>query len=122
MQEGTLKRSVTSPASVSDWLTADYTSVDLSVDDKAGEVEVDAARQRTWSTRTFNSLLPQLQMKWRSRSSSGSFTKLVDSVSPLNQIYAIILYIYNLDCTIYGSHPQTIGLIVKGQRVKGQVF
>lgn len=80
LQEGSLKRSVTSPASVSDWLTADYTSVDLSGDDKAGEVEeADAARQRTWSSRAFNSLLPQLQMKWRSRSSSGSFTKLVDS-------------------------------------------
>ncbi|XP_040203722.1 uncharacterized protein LOC120935726 isoform X2 [Rana temporaria] len=80
LQEGSLKRSVTSPASVCDWLTADYTSVDLSGDDKAGEVEeADAARQRTWSSRAFNSLLPQLQMKWRSRSSSGSFTKLVDS-------------------------------------------
>ncbi|KAM5193735.1 uncharacterized protein ACMZJ9_018938 isoform 2-T2 [Mantella aurantiaca] len=79
LQEGSLKRSVTSPASVSDWLTADYASVDLSVDDKAIEIEeMDATRQRTWSARTFNSLLPQLQMKWRSRSSSGSFTKLVD--------------------------------------------
>ncbi|XP_072271805.1 uncharacterized protein [Pyxicephalus adspersus] len=80
LQEGNLKRSVTSPASVSDWLTSDYTSVDLSGDDKTSEVdEVDASRHRTWSSRTFNNLLPQLQMKWRSRSSSGSFTKLVDS-------------------------------------------
>ncbi|XP_053309443.1 uncharacterized protein LOC128471485 [Spea bombifrons] len=78
-----LKRSVTSPASVSDWLNADYTSVDLSVDDKEAEsLEVDSARQRTWSIRTFNSLLPpipQLQVKWSSRISAGSFTKLVDS-------------------------------------------
>ncbi|XP_018413112.1 PREDICTED: uncharacterized protein LOC108787915 [Nanorana parkeri] len=79
LQEGSLRRIVTSPASVSDWLNADYTSVDLSVDDKASEIEeVDVARKRTWSALTFNSLLPQLQMKWRSRSSSGSFTKLVD--------------------------------------------
>ncbi|XP_075688808.1 uncharacterized protein LOC142657579 [Rhinoderma darwinii] len=80
LQVGNLKRSVTSPASVSDWLTSDYTSVDLTVQDKANEgVEADAARQRAWSVRTFNSLLPQLQMKWRNRTSSGSFTKLVDS-------------------------------------------
>ncbi|XP_075118582.1 uncharacterized protein LOC142193485 [Leptodactylus fuscus] len=80
LQVGSLKRSVTSPASVSDWLTPDYTSVDLTLEDKANESEeVDAARQRAWSVRTFNSLLPQLQMKWRSRASSGSFTKLVDS-------------------------------------------
>ncbi|XP_068127688.1 uncharacterized protein [Hyperolius riggenbachi] len=80
--EGNLKRSVTSPAAVCDWLTSEYTSVDLNVDEKASEIEeADEARQRTWSTRTFNSLLPQLQMKWRSRSSSGSFTKLVDSSS-----------------------------------------
>ncbi|XP_068127685.1 uncharacterized protein [Hyperolius riggenbachi] len=82
LQEGNLKRSVTSPAAVCDWLTSEYTSVDLNVDEKASEIEeADEARQRTWSTRTFNSLLPQLQMKWRSRSSSGSFTKLVDSSS-----------------------------------------
>ncbi|XP_069819499.1 uncharacterized protein [Dendropsophus ebraccatus] len=82
VQVGNLKRSVTSPASVSDWLTSDYTSVDLTVEDtpSKGE-EVDAARRRAWSVRTFNSLLPQLQMKWRSRTSSGSFTKLVDSGS-----------------------------------------
>ncbi|XP_066459542.1 uncharacterized protein [Eleutherodactylus coqui] len=80
LQVGNLKRSVTSPASVSDWLTSDYTSVDLTVEDKANECEeVDAARQRAWSVRNFNSLLPQLQMKWRSRTSSGSFTKLVDN-------------------------------------------
>ncbi|KAM4710550.1 uncharacterized protein O3C94_000445 [Discoglossus pictus] len=83
LQEGNLKRSVTSPASVSDWLSSDYTSVDLGGEEKSNEsVEIDPARQRTWSVRTFNSLLPpipQLQMKWRSRTSSGSFTKLVDS-------------------------------------------
>ncbi|XP_056388829.1 uncharacterized protein LOC130283407 [Hyla sarda] len=82
LQVGNLKRSVTSPASVSDWLTSDYTSVDLTVEDKANKGdEVDPVRQRAWSMRTFNSLLPQLQMKWRSRTSSGSFTKLVDSGS-----------------------------------------
>ncbi|XP_063820767.1 uncharacterized protein LOC135069606 isoform X1 [Pseudophryne corroboree] len=80
VQEGNLKRSVTSPASVSDWLTSDCSSVGLSIEDKANEVEdIDPSRQRTWSVRTFNSLLPQLQMKWLSRTSSGSFTKLVDS-------------------------------------------
>ncbi|KAM4052183.1 uncharacterized protein ACNLHF_028490 [Anomaloglossus baeobatrachus] len=79
LQVGNLKRSVTSPASVSDWLTSDYTSVDLTGEDKVNEgEEVDTARQRAWSFRTFNSLLPQLQMKWRSRTSSGSFTKLLD--------------------------------------------
>ncbi|XP_073532435.1 uncharacterized protein [Phyllobates terribilis] len=79
LQVGNLKRSVTSPASVSDWLTSDCTNVDLTVEDRGNEgEEVDAARQRAWSVRTFNSLLPQLQMKWRSRTSSGSFTKLLD--------------------------------------------
>lgn len=82
LQVGNLKRSVTSPASVSDWLTSDYPSVDLTVEEKANEgEEVDAARQRAWCVRNFNSLLPQLQMKWRSRTSSGSFTKLVNSGS-----------------------------------------
>ncbi|KAG8597359.1 hypothetical protein GDO81_002262 [Engystomops pustulosus] len=80
MRVGNLKRSVTSPASVSDWLTSDYTSVDLTGEEKGSEGEdIDSARQRAWSVRTFNSLLPHLQMKWRSRTSSGSFTKLVDS-------------------------------------------
>ncbi|XP_075073070.1 uncharacterized protein LOC142161387 isoform X2 [Mixophyes fleayi] len=80
LQEGNLKRSKTSPASVSDWLTSDCSSVGLSIEDKANEGEdVDPCRQRTWSVRTFNSLLPQLQMKWLRRTSSGSFTKLVDS-------------------------------------------
>ncbi|XP_069612197.1 uncharacterized protein [Ranitomeya imitator] len=79
LQVGNLKRSVTSPASVSDWLTSDYTNVDLTVEDKGNEgEEIDVARQRAWSVRTFNSLLPQLQKKWRSRTSSGSFTKLLD--------------------------------------------
>ncbi|MEE6504373.1 hypothetical protein FKM82_005166 [Ascaphus truei] len=82
-QERNLKRSVTSPASVSDWLNSEYTSVDLGSEDRGNEnVEVDPARQRTWSARTFNRFLPpipQFQMKWRSRTSSGSFTKLVDS-------------------------------------------
>lgn len=105
LQEGSLKRSVTSPASVCDWLTADYTSVDLSGDDKAGEVEeADAARQRTWSSRAFNSLLPQLQMKWRSRSSSGSFTKLVDSVSDLNQIFLSQFQIFIVLIATYMDH------------------
>ncbi|XP_063310481.1 uncharacterized protein LOC134610973 isoform X1 [Pelobates fuscus] len=80
-----LKRSVTSPASVSDWLNWDYTSVELGTDDTGSEsMEADPARQRTWSIRTFNSLLPpmpQLQVKWSNRLSSGSFTKLVDSGS-----------------------------------------
>ncbi|KAM8960729.1 uncharacterized protein RCH25_036491 [Pelodytes ibericus] len=82
-KECILKRCVTSPASVSDWLNSDYTSVDLSADDNGTEsMEVDPARLRTWSIRTFNSLLPpipQLQVKWSNRLSSGSFTKLVDS-------------------------------------------
>ncbi|XP_073415130.1 uncharacterized protein [Dendrobates tinctorius] len=82
LQVGNLKRSVTSPASVSDWLTSDYTNVDLTVEDKGNEGEEVAARQRAWSVRTFNSLLPQLQMKWRSRTSSGSFTKLLDRGCP----------------------------------------
>eukprot|EP00079_Xenopus_tropicalis_P008651 XP_002931949.1 PREDICTED: uncharacterized protein LOC100495295 [Xenopus tropicalis] len=83
LQERSLRRSVTSPASVSDWLNPDYTSVDLGEEDNRSEnKETGPTRHRTWSVRTFNSLLPpitQLQMKWRARTSSGSFTKLVDS-------------------------------------------
>ncbi|OCT98330.1 uncharacterized protein LOC108707139 isoform X2 [Xenopus laevis] len=83
LQETSLRRSVTSPASVSEWLNPDYTSVDLGEEDNKSEnKEMGPARHRTWSVRTFNNLLPpitQLQMKWRARTSSGSFTKLVDS-------------------------------------------
>ncbi|OCU01940.1 uncharacterized protein LOC108716097 [Xenopus laevis] len=83
LEERSLRRSVTSPASVSDWVNPDYSSVDLEEEDnRSKNKEMGPTRQRTWSVRTFNSLLPpitQLQMKWRARTSSGSFTKLVDN-------------------------------------------
>lgn len=80
-QDKNLKRSVTSPASVSDWLSSHPTAADAA---EKGNVQLEnpCPRQRTWSARTFHDFLapiPQLQKKWCSWSTNSPFTKLVDS-------------------------------------------
>jgi len=78
-----MKRSVTSPASVSDWLTSNHTAAAADAVEKGNvQLENHCPRQRTWSTRTFHDFLapiPQLQKKWCSWSTNSPFTKLVDS-------------------------------------------
>ncbi|KAJ7417568.1 hypothetical protein BTVI_32363 [Pitangus sulphuratus] len=79
IQDKNLKRSVTSPGSVSEWLSSQPAGAA-----QKGHVPLDnpCPRQRTWSARTFHDLLapiPQLQKKWRSWTTSSPFTKLVDS-------------------------------------------
>nr|XP_009491214.1 PREDICTED: uncharacterized protein LOC104038535 [Pelecanus crispus] len=83
IQDKNLKRSVTSPASVSDWLTTNHTAAGADAVEK-GHVQPEnhCPRQRTWSARTFHDFLapiPQLQKKWRSWTTTSPFTKLVDS-------------------------------------------
>lgn len=84
-QDKNLKRSVTSPGSVSDWLSSHPAAAGAA---EKGNVQLEhpCPRQRTWSARTFHDLLapiPQLQKKWCSWSTNSPFTKLVDSsVSP----------------------------------------
>ncbi|XP_067396040.1 uncharacterized protein [Emydura macquarii macquarii] len=83
IQDKNLKRSVTSPASVSDWLASDHVAAGAGTVDK-GDVQAENhdPRQQTWSARTFHDLLaplPQLQKKWYSWTSNSPFTKLVDS-------------------------------------------
>ncbi|XP_039937192.1 uncharacterized protein LOC120760722 isoform X1 [Hirundo rustica] len=83
IQDKNLKRSVTSPASVSDWLSSHPTAAGAEAAEK-GNVQLDnpCPRQRTWSARTFHDFLapiPQLQKKWCSWSTNSPFTKLVDS-------------------------------------------
>ncbi|XP_064024558.1 uncharacterized protein LOC135188809 isoform X2 [Pogoniulus pusillus] len=83
IQEKNLKRSVTSPASVSDWLTSHHTPAGADAAEK-GKVQLEnpCPRQRTWSARTFQDLLapiPQLQKKWCSWTTNSPFTKLADS-------------------------------------------
>ncbi|TFK14163.1 F-box only protein 6 [Platysternon megacephalum] len=83
IQDKNLKRSVTSPASVSDWLTSDHVAPGAGTVDKGNtQAENHHPRQRTWSARTFHDLLtplPQLQKKWYSWTTNSPFTKLVDS-------------------------------------------
>nr|XP_006134669.2 uncharacterized protein LOC102456507 [Pelodiscus sinensis] len=83
IQDKNLKRSVTSPASVSDWLTSGNMAPGASTMDKGNmQAENHHPRQRTWSARTFHDLLaplPQLQKKWYSWTTNSPFTKLVDS-------------------------------------------
>ncbi|XP_039360398.1 uncharacterized protein LOC120385907 isoform X1 [Mauremys reevesii] len=83
IQDKNLKRSVTSPASVSDWLTSDHMAPGAGTVDKGNtQAENHHPRQRTWSARTFHDLLtplPQLQKKWYSWTTNSPFTKLVDS-------------------------------------------
>lgn len=81
-QDKNLKRSVTSPASVSDWLTSANTAAGADAVEKGNvQLENPCPRQRTWSARTFHDFLapiPQLQKKWCSWSTNSPFTKLVD--------------------------------------------
>ncbi|KAI1233025.1 hypothetical protein IHE44_0006215, partial [Lamprotornis superbus] len=78
-----LKRSVTSPASVSDWLSSQPTAAGAEAAEKGNvQLENPCPRQRTWSARTFHDFLapiPQLQKRWCSWSTNSPFTKLVDS-------------------------------------------
>ncbi|XP_069651080.1 uncharacterized protein [Haliaeetus albicilla] len=85
IQDKNLKRSVTSPASVSDWLTSNHTAAGADAVEK-GDVQLEnhCPRQRTWSARTFHDFLapiPQLQKKWCSWTTNSPFTKLVDNSS-----------------------------------------
>ncbi|KYO39529.1 uncharacterized protein LOC102560702 isoform X2 [Alligator mississippiensis] len=83
IQDKKLKRSITSPASVSSWLTSDHLATEAGTVDKGNvATENHYSRQRTWSARTFHDLLapiPQLQKKWCSWSTTSPFSKLVDS-------------------------------------------
>ncbi|XP_009875140.1 PREDICTED: uncharacterized protein LOC104279525, partial [Apaloderma vittatum] len=83
IQDKNLKRSVTSPASVSDWLTSNPTAAGADAAEKGNvQLENHCPRQRTWSARTFHDFLapiPQLQKKWRSWTTNSPFTKLVDN-------------------------------------------
>ncbi|XP_026715651.1 uncharacterized protein LOC113486144 [Athene cunicularia] len=83
IQDKNLKRSVTSPASVSDWLTSNHTAAGADAVEKGNvQLENQCPRQRTWSARTFHDFLapiPQLQKKWCSWTTNSPFTKLVDS-------------------------------------------
>ncbi|KAM6339600.1 uncharacterized protein FN964_011399 [Alca torda] len=83
IQDKNLKRSVTSPASVSDWLTSTHPAAGADAAEK-GNAQLDThyPRQRTWSARTFHDFLapiPQLQKKWCSWTTNSPFTKLVDN-------------------------------------------
>ncbi|XP_064322591.1 uncharacterized protein LOC104047725 [Phalacrocorax carbo] len=83
IQDKNLKRSVTSPASVSDWLASDHTAAGADAVEKGTvPLESHCPRQRTWSARTFHDFLapiPQLQKKWCSWTTNSPFTKLVDN-------------------------------------------
>ncbi|XP_074897605.1 uncharacterized protein LOC142037268 [Buteo buteo] len=85
IQDKNLKRSVTSPASVSDWLTSNHTAAGADAVEKGNvQLENHCPRQRTWSARTFHDFLapiPQLQKKWCSWTTNSPFTKLVDNSS-----------------------------------------
>ncbi|XP_071672230.1 uncharacterized protein [Patagioenas fasciata] len=85
VQDKNLKRSVTSPASVSDWLTSSPTAAGAGAVEKGNvQLENPYPRQRTWSARTFHDLLapvPQLQKKWCSWTTNSPFTKLADNSS-----------------------------------------
>lgn len=82
-QDKNLKRSVTSPASVSDWLTSNPMAAGADTVEKGNiQMENHYPRQRTWSARTFHDFLaplPQLQKKWCSWTTNSPFTKLVDN-------------------------------------------
>ncbi|XP_061459300.1 uncharacterized protein LOC133373493 isoform X3 [Rhineura floridana] len=82
-QDKKLKRSITSPGSVSDWLTADQTESGTSAMNKGlAQAESHCPTQWTWRARTFHDLLaplPQLQKKWCSWTTNSPFTKLVNS-------------------------------------------
>ncbi|XP_001234772.4 uncharacterized protein LOC771494 isoform X1 [Gallus gallus] len=83
IQDKNLKRSVTSPGSVSDWMTSGHMAAGAdTVEKKNVQMENHYPRQRTWSARTFHDFLapiPQLQKKWCSWTTNSPFTKLVDN-------------------------------------------
>ncbi|KAH0625545.1 hypothetical protein JD844_015099 [Phrynosoma platyrhinos] len=83
IQDKKLKRSITSPGSVSDWIRADQTEPGLSVTERrVVQTETHCPAQQTWSTYAFHDLLaplPQLQKKWCSWTTNSPFTKLVNS-------------------------------------------
>ncbi|XP_010017864.1 PREDICTED: uncharacterized protein LOC104409639 [Nestor notabilis] len=83
IQDKNLKRSVTSPASVSDWLASNHAAAGADTVEKGNApLENHCPRQRTWSARTFHDFLapiPQLQKKWCSWTTNSPFTKLVDN-------------------------------------------
>ncbi|XP_021268132.1 uncharacterized protein LOC110406235 isoform X2 [Numida meleagris] len=83
IQDKNLKRSVTSPGSVSDWMTSGHMAAGTDTVEKRNvQMENHYPRQRTWSARTFHDFLapiPQLQKKWCSWSTNSPFTKLVDN-------------------------------------------
>ncbi|XP_030357314.1 uncharacterized protein LOC115614482 [Strigops habroptila] len=83
IQDKNLKRSVTSPASVSDWLASNHMAAGADTVEKGNaQLENHCPRQRTWSARTFHDFLapiPQLQKKWCSWTTNSPFTKLVDN-------------------------------------------
>ncbi|XP_060105545.1 uncharacterized protein LOC132579290 isoform X2 [Heteronotia binoei] len=82
-EDKSLKRSITSPGSVSDWRVTDQTDRGAGPAEKRlAQTESHCPRQRTWSARAFQDLLaplPQLQKKWRSWTTNSPFTKLVNS-------------------------------------------
>ncbi|XP_015733141.1 uncharacterized protein LOC107321086 isoform X2 [Coturnix japonica] len=83
IQDKNLKRSVTSPGSVSDWMTAGHVAAGADTAEKRNvQMENHYPRQRTWSARTFHDFLapiPQLQKKWCSWTTNSPFTKLADN-------------------------------------------
>ncbi|XP_077164239.1 uncharacterized protein LOC143822687 isoform X2 [Paroedura picta] len=83
IQDKSLKRSITSPGSVSDWRTTDQPDRGAGATEKRlAQTESHCPRQRTWSARAFQDLLaplPQLQKKWCSWTTNSPFTKLVNS-------------------------------------------
>ncbi|XP_078524032.1 uncharacterized protein LOC144792734 isoform X2 [Lissotriton helveticus] len=82
-KSNSLRRTMTSPSSVSNWQTWDpSTSSGDPMDQEDVSSGPDPPRRRTWSVRTFHdflSPLPKLQKKWCSWSTGSPFTKLVDS-------------------------------------------
>ncbi|XP_072207468.1 uncharacterized protein [Excalfactoria chinensis] len=83
IQDKNLKRSVTSPGSVSDWMTSGHMAAGADTAEKRNvQMENHYPRQRTWSARTFHDFLapiPQLQKKWCSWTTNSPFTKLADN-------------------------------------------
>ncbi|XP_069071365.1 uncharacterized protein [Pleurodeles waltl] len=82
-KNNSLRRTMTSPSSVSNWQTWDPSTGSGDPVDR-GDVSSgpDPPRRRTWSVRTFHDFLaplPKLQKKWCSWSTGSPFTKLVDS-------------------------------------------
>ncbi|XP_043924651.1 uncharacterized protein LOC122799575 isoform X1 [Protopterus annectens] len=88
IKDRNLKRCMTSPSSLSNWLQAEHHLPEIRspvpIIKHPSDVESSPPRPRAWSVRTFCSLLPplpQLQRKWCSWTTNSPFTKLVDSGS-----------------------------------------